>query len=75
MIQVNVHENYRTFDDPDEITYETNFTCTICNELSQNYIDIDNILICKGCLSNGIELLNKKLLDHIKRKGEVVRSN
>ena len=75
MIQVNVHENYRTFGDADEITYETDFTCTICDKLSQNYIDIDNILICKGCLSDWTELLNKKLLDHIKKKGEVVRGN
>lgn len=68
MIQVSVHENYRTFDEPDEITFRSNFACTACGELCQSYIDIDNILICKGCLENWIKLLNKKHLEHVVKK-------
>ena len=65
MIQVDVHENYRTFDTPGEITYKTNFACTVCGNIHQIYIDIDNILICKGCLEQWIKNLNKIYLDHI----------
>lgn len=67
MIQVNVYENYRTFDELDKITFRTNFSCSICGEVHQSYIDLDNILICKGCLNDGIELLNEKHLEHIKK--------
>jgi hypothetical protein len=64
MIQVDVHENYRTFDVPGEITYKTNFTCTVCGKISPIYIDIDNILICKGCLGTWIKILNETYLQH-----------
>ena len=64
MIQVDVHENYRTFDTPGEITYETNFTCSVCGNISQIYIDIDNILICKGCLGRWTKILDETYLEH-----------
>lgn len=65
MIRITVHENYRTFDEPDEITHKTNFSCTVCGKISQSYIDVDNILICKGCLGRWIEKLNNHHLDHL----------
>ena len=70
MIEIDVFENYRTFDDPDEITYMTDFVCTVCGKQGQNYIDVDNMLICKGCLTKWIDLLNNKHLDHIERVGK-----
>jgi len=65
VIQVDVHENYRTFDEPDEITYLTDFPCTLCGEVSQIYLDVNDILICKGCLEDSIKLLNETHLDHL----------
>ena len=72
MIQVDVHENYRTFDTPGEITYKTNFTCTVCGKIHQIYIDIDNILICKGCLGRWIKILDETYLEHAVKAGRKI---
>jgi hypothetical protein len=66
-MEATVFENFKNFGESGEINYKTNFTCSICGKFNQNYIDLNNILICKECLSNWINLLDNIDLKYIQK--------
>jgi len=47
--------------------------CDICGKISSAYVGVQEksnmvIGICKGCLLNGVELIDKDLLDQAKKR-------
>lgn len=78
MKNVNVFENFRTFETPD--SYETEEVCGFCGKVSEQFIEIPpecddpngyhhcyESLICKSCLTRCIELLDKNFQEHMKK--------
>jgi len=72
-LEVKIFENFRTFEN-DEIVFKTDLACRSCLKVSGNYILLEGwIRICKGCLSDWINMLNENRMEHIgnaRRKGE-----
>lgn len=72
MLQLKVFKNYRKFDKDD--TFKTKVLCDLCKKPSEQYLKIAEdvmyepkfILICKGCLTRGIEKLDKSFIEHCK---------
>jgi len=73
ILKTKVFENYRKFDENDK--YKTYAVCDFCEKPSEQYLLLEGWLyICKGCLSKGIEKLDKTFIEHCKtdkRKNEV----
>lgn len=64
-IEVDVMENYRTFETPD--SYMTELPCSCCGQMSEQYIRIEGwIRVCKGCLSRWDHMLNERFQKHMK---------
>jgi len=65
MLEFKVFKNYRTFDEDD--SYKTDAVCDFCEKTSEQYLLLaDNIWICKGCLTEGIEKLDKTFIEYCK---------
>lgn len=65
MLKSKVFKNYRIFDENDG--FKTNAVCDFCEKQSEQYLLIEGwIKICKGCLTKGIEELDKLFIEHCK---------
>jgi len=65
MLESKVFENYRTFDEKD--SYRTITVCDFCEKPAEQYLLIEGwIKICKGCLTKGIEELDKTFIEYCK---------
>ena len=79
-----VLENFREFDNGGEFPLDRNgcyIRCDRCKDLTEQYLIIESKTICKKCLEEGIQLLNKNFMKHCKdswdkraREEENVRS-
>ena len=62
MLNVNIIDNFRTFDENDG--YETEYICDNCEKPSEIYIKIEDSYICKSCLCVFEQLWNDRFIEH-----------
>lgn len=66
---VRVFKNYRVYDNPENpLEFMTSMLCSTCGAQTENYILLveNNTLICKGCLSEFINILNEDFQELMK---------
>jgi len=67
--------NFKVFKNPREgIGYATDKYCERCGAVSSAFLTIDQgragyeVVICKGCLLAGIDLINKDILEQTEKR-------
>ena len=56
-------ENFRDFE-KDEFALDVK--CDRCFTITEQYLVIESKTFCKGCLEDGIQMLNKNFMQHCK---------